>query len=309
VLVATPGRLVDLMEQRYVRLDQVEVFVLDEADRMLDLGFIAAVRQIARSLPVNRQTMLFSATMPKEVATLAQSLLKNPATVTVASAPATAPKIDESVIFVDRERKAITLSQVLKRAEVSRALVFTRTKHGADRLVRQLRDLRITADAMHGNKSQVVRQRTLEDFRSGRLRFLVATDIAARGIDVEAITHVVNYDLPEVAEVYIHRIGRTARAGATGAAVSLCSMEEVVHLRNIEKLLRRRVPVVEPDGRPSAEPPPPMPALIKQPAVTRPRKVFTTSRRLAERHFGKRTVAPIGSNGRRAGAPPAHGLG
>jgi len=293
ILVATPGRLVDLMGQGYVRLDHVEIFVLDEADRMLDLGFIVDVRRIVQKLPAKRQTMLFSATMPKAVVSLAQSLLSNPVSVFLTQVPETAPKIEESVMFVDRTRKAAVLSDLLRRPEVARALIFTRTKRGADKLVRQLGDFRISADAMHGNKSQNAREKALEDFRSGRVRFLVATDIAARGIDVEAITHVVNYDLPEEPEVYVHRIGRTARAGAAGAAVSLCSMEEESNLRNIEKLLRRRVPVVEADGRPSSGPQAPMPPVNAPTMVNRPRKLFTTSRRVAARQFSRRVAVPV----------------
>lgn len=299
VLVATPGRLVDLMEQRYVYLDQVEVFVLDEADRMLDLGFIVDVRRIIRTLPTTRQTMLFSATMPPAVASLAHSLLNDPVTVMVTTATESAPKIEESVMFVDRNHKAAALSDVLKRPEVTRALIFTRTKHGADRLVRQLGEFRITADAMHGNKSQNVRERTLQDFKSGRVRFLVATDIAARGIDVEAITHIVNYDLPDEPESYVHRIGRTARAGATGAAISLCSMEEETNLRNIERSLRRRIPVVESDGRPSAAPVLPMPPAAVLAGANRPKMVFTTNRRLAARQFERKPS--FGAGVRRTG--------
>ena len=299
VLVATPGRLVDLMEQRYVYLDQVEVFVLDEADRMLDLGFIVDVRRIIRALPASRQTMLFSATMPSAVASLAQSLLKDPVSVMVTTVPETAPKIEESVMFVDRNHKTAALSDVLRRPEVARALIFTRTKHGADRLVRQLGDFRISAGAMHGNMSQNARERTLGDFRSGRMRFLVATDIAARGIDVDAITHIVNYDLPDEPDAYTHRIGRTARAGATGAAISLCSMEEETNLRNIERSLRRRIPVVESDGRPSTAPALPMPPAAVLAGANRPKMVFTTNRRLAARQFERRPS--FGSAARRTG--------
>ncbi len=294
ILVATPGRLVDLMEQGYIKLQNIEAFVLDEADRMLDLGFIVSVRQIARLLPAARQTIMFSATMPKEVESLAKSLLRDPVSVLVAPAPSNAPKIEESVIFVDRNRKASTLSLLLRRPEVGRTLVFTRTKRGADRLVRNLREMRVRADAMHGDLSQNARQRALEDFRSGRNLVLVATDIAGRGIDVDAITHVVNYDLPEAPEAYVHRIGRTARAGATGFAISLCSMEEELHLRDIEKLLRRRIPVVEEDGSPSTDPRPKLPALGDATSVDRPKRVFTTSRKMAARHFGRR-VSRVGA--------------
>jgi ATP-dependent RNA helicase RhlE len=253
ILVATPGRLLDLMEQGYVRLDQIEVFVLDEADRMLDMGFIVPVRKIVKALPTKRQTLLFSATMPKEVASLAASMLTDPLTVEVPSVSATAPRIEESVVSVERAQKAAALSSLLNRPEVARALIFTRTKRGADKLVRQLGDYRIRADALHGNMSQNARLRTLDNFRDGRIRFLVATDIAARGIDIESITHIVNYDLPDEPGAYVHRIGRTARAGATGAAISLCSSEEYEKLREIEKLIKRRVPVVDAEGRPAPD--------------------------------------------------------
>lgn len=251
ILIATPGRLLDLVGQGYVRLQQAEVLVLDEADRMLDMGFINDVRKIIRELRSRRQTMLFSATMPREIMSLADAILKDPVRVTVERVEATSPKIEESVVFVERQLKGASLRDLLERPEVDRALIFTRTKHGADRLVRELSRYEITADALHGNKSQGVRQRTLDRFRAGKTRFLVATDIAARGIDVEGITHVVNYDLPVEAEAYVHRIGRTARAGASGIAVSYCSWEEIDALKSIERLIGRRLPVVGPDGKPT----------------------------------------------------------
>jgi ATP-dependent RNA helicase RhlE len=254
ILVATPGRLLDLMDQGFVRLSKTEILVLDEADRMLDMGFIHDVRRVIRALPSKRQTMLFSATMPAAVAGLAQSVLHSPVNIAVTPVSSTAPKIDECVVFVDRGRKTAVLEGFLARPEVSRALIFTRTKRGADRLVRQLSGAQIRAQALHGNKSQNERQHTLEGFREGRVRFLVATDLAARGIDVESISHIVNYDIPVEPEVYVHRIGRTARAGASGKAISFCSAEEYADLRNIERLIKRRVPVVDDSLNPQPDP-------------------------------------------------------
>ncbi len=264
ILVATPGRLLDLMGQGYVKLSRVEVLVLDEADRMLDMGFINDVRKVLKALPAKRQTLLFSATMPSDVSSLARSILSNPVNVAVTPVATTAARIDESIIFVEKPEKTALLAGLLGQPEVARSLIFTRTKHGADRLVRQLGTYRIRAEALHGNKSQNVRQRTLESFRAGRLRFLVATDIAARGIDVEGISHIVNYDMPVEPEAYIHRIGRTARAGASGIAVSLCSEEERDALRSIEKLITRRVPVARGENRPA-----PAVQLLPQPAPAR----------------------------------------
>jgi ATP-dependent RNA helicase RhlE len=246
VLIATPGRLLDLMNQGFVDLRSVEIFVLDEADRMLDMGFIPDVRRVIAKIPAKRQTLLFSATMPEAIADLANSLLKNPVRVHVAAVKATTELIAQSVIFVSRQQKPYLLAELLKTQAVSRALVFTRTKHGADRVVRQLRQSGIRADAIHGDKSQAARQRTLADFKSNRTSILVATDIAARGIDVEGISHVLNFDLPHEPETYIHRIGRTGRAGATGIAVSFCDAEERKHLKAIERLIRMTLKVEQP---------------------------------------------------------------
>jgi ATP-dependent RNA helicase RhlE len=243
VLVATPGRLLDLLGQGHVRFDRLEVFVLDEADRMLDMGFINDVRKIVARLPAARQTLLFSATMPAAVRELAGGLLANPETVEVAPPATTVELIDQKVMFVEKADKRALLAGLLEDPAIERALVFTRTKHGASRLAEQLERAGHAADAIHGNKSQNARQRALEAFRAGRLRVLVATDIAARGIDVEGITHVVNFDLPNEPESYVHRIGRTARAGARGVAISFCDREERAFLADIEKTIRRRVPV------------------------------------------------------------------
>ncbi len=248
VLVATPGRLIDHMQDRAVRLDQVEILVLDEADHMLDLGFIVPIRRIVRDIPSRRQTMFFSATMPSEIGDLAKNLLRDPVHVAVAPVATTVERVEQHVIFADGARKRRVLADLLGGPASGRTLVFTRTKHGADRVVKQLGESGLPAAAIHGNKSQGQRERALADFRSGRTRVLVATDIAARGIDVDDVGHVINYDLPNVPESYVHRIGRTARAGAAGTAISLCDNSERPFLRGIEKLIRARVPVMAQPG-------------------------------------------------------------
>ncbi len=245
VLVATPGRLLDLMNQRHVKLSEVEVFVLDEADRMLDMGFLPDIKKVIAALPARRQTLLFSATMAPEIMKLAEGMLTDPVKVAVSPPASTVERVDERVLFVDEGNKRALLSELLKDPEIDRALVFTRTKHGANRLVKQLGQSTVEARAIHGNKSQTARMAALEDFRAGRCRVLVATDIAARGIDVDRITHVINYDLPNEPESYVHRIGRTARAGAGGVAISFCGADERLFLRDIERLLKRPVPVCE----------------------------------------------------------------
>jgi ATP-dependent RNA helicase RhlE len=243
ILIATPGRLIDLMEQRHVDLSGVEVLVLDEADRMLDMGFIPAIRRIVARIPVKRQTLLFSATMPNEIRQLASSMLHQPVAVQVAPPATTLKTIDESVYFVEKRNKPLLLAHLYQSLPMARTIVFTRTKHGADRVVRHLHTRGIRAEAIHGNKSQNQRERALANFRLCRTPVLVATDIASRGIDVDGVTHVVNYDLTHEPETYVHRIGRTARAGATGAAVSFCDQEERENLRAIESLIRRRIAV------------------------------------------------------------------
>ncbi len=244
VLIATPGRLLDLMGQGFVRLDRLEVFVLDEADRMLDMGFIHDVRRLIKVLPERRQTLLFSATMPAEIARLADSILRNPVKVAANPVASTVPRVEQQVMFVEKADKHPLLARVLEDTAVVRALVFTRTKHGADRVARQLARVGVAADTIHGNKSQNARTRALERFRTGAGRVLVATDIAARGIDIDGITHVINYDLPNLPESYVHRIGRTARAGNSGIAISFCDAEERAYLHDIEALIKRRIPVI-----------------------------------------------------------------
>jgi ATP-dependent RNA helicase RhlE len=255
VLVATPGRLLDLMSHRAIQLDRVEVFVLDEADRMLDMGFIHDIRRIVGKLPANRQTLFFSATMPREITELANSMLKDPVRVAVTPAATTVERIDQRVILVDRAAKPDLLAQLLRSEPIDRVLVFTRTKHGADKVVRALAKSQISSEAIHGNKSQNQRERVLAAFRTGKVRTLVATDIAARGIDVEGISHVVNFDLPNIPESYVHRIGRTARAGAEGVAISFCDGEERAFLRDIEKLIRIKIPSTDQRGVRHAAPP------------------------------------------------------
>ena len=245
VLIATPGRLVDLMNQGFVKLDQVEVFVLDEADRMLDMGFIHDVKKIAAQLPTVRQTALFSATMPKTVSRLVDDMMHEPVQVEVAPRATTVERIEQKVHFVTKSDKRALLSVILEDEAIERVLVFTRTKHGADRVTRHLEQRGIIATALHGNKTQSAREKALASFRSGRARVLVATDIAARGIDVDGVTHVINFDLPNEPESYVHRIGRTARAGAEGIAISFCDGEERGYLRDIEKTIRQSIDVDE----------------------------------------------------------------
>ncbi|MBA2545130.1 MAG: DEAD/DEAH box helicase [Deltaproteobacteria bacterium] len=245
ILIATPGRLLDLAGQGLVDLKPLEVFVLDEADRMLDMGFIHDVRKVIALLPRARQTLFFSATMPREAQELADQLLHDPETVAVAPPATTVELIDQEVFFVEKNDKRALLVDVLHDAKMSRVLVFSRTKHGANRISEHLEKERISAEAIHGNKSQNARERALANFKAGKTRVLVATDIAARGIDIDDVTHVVNFDVPEVPETYVHRIGRTARAGASGMALTFCEVEERHDLRQIEKLTRQHLPVVE----------------------------------------------------------------
>ena len=243
ILVATPGRLLDLMNERAVRLDTTEILVLDEADHMLDLGFIIPIKRIAKELPAQRQSLFFSATMPKEIASLAAALLRNPVSVSVTPVATTAERVQQAVMFVPQSEKRTVLARVLRQGGGGRTLVFARTKHGADRIVQHLAATGVNANAIHGNKSQGQRERALAAFKSGDCPVLVATDIAARGIDVDGVTHVINYDLPDVPEAYVHRIGRTARAGASGSAISLCDESERGQLKGIERLIKQRLPV------------------------------------------------------------------
>lgn len=245
ILIATPGRLLDLVQQKFINLSQIELFVLDEADRMLDMGFIHDVKKVIAQLPAKRQTLFFSATMPSEIAGLANSILRNPVKVEVTPVSSTTTTITQSLYFVEKENKKDLLKHLLQDAAITSALVFTRTKHGADKVVKDLVKTGIRAEAIHGNKSQNARQRALGNFKSGETRILVATDIAARGIDVDDLSHVINYELPNVPETYVHRIGRTGRAGASGTAYSFCDAEEKAYLKDIQKLTGITVPVTD----------------------------------------------------------------
>ncbi len=242
IVVATPGRLLDLMDQGFVHLQHVEIFVLDEADRMLDMGFVRDVQDILSTVPKKRQSLFFSATMPPAIVKLAHDILDNPVRVEVTPARATVDLIEQSVYYVDKSRKPALLLQILSDEDIKSALVFTRTKHGADSVVRTLERNHINAEAIHGNKSQNARQRALDNFKAQKTRVLVATDIAARGIDVDNLEYVINYEIPNVPETYVHRIGRTGRAGASGTAISLCGPDEKSYLREIERLIKRRIP-------------------------------------------------------------------
>lgn len=254
VLVATPGRLLDLINQQIVSLRDIRYFVLDEADRMLDMGFIHDVKKIISRLPESRQTLFFSATMPQDIAQLAQSILKRPEKVEVTPVSSTVDKISQQIYFVEKGDKLPLLIHLLQDSLTDNALIFTRTKHGADKVAKQLNKAHIKADAIHGNKSQNARQRALSNFKSRETRILVATDIAARGIDVESLSYVINFDLPNVPETYVHRIGRTGRAGQEGSAVSFCDMEERAYLKDITKLIAQTIPVVDEHPFVSSEP-------------------------------------------------------
>ena len=249
ILVATPGRLVDLLDQCYAIMLGIEILVLDEADQMMDLGFIHALKRIVRELPAKRQTLFFSATMPKSIRDLAGQFIKNPVEVKVTPEATTAERVEQRVTFVQQAEKQSLLTIMLRDPSIDRALIFTRTKHGADRVVKLLAGSGIASNAIHGNKSQPQRERALGEFKAGKVKILVATDIAARGIDVSGVSHVFNFELPNVPDQYVHRIGRTARAGATGLAISFCADDEKPYLRDIEKLTRQKVTVVPlPEG-------------------------------------------------------------
>jgi ATP-dependent RNA helicase RhlE len=298
ILVATPGRLIDCIEQRYLSLQNVEILVLDEADQMLDLGFIHALRQIVKLLPPKRQTLFFSATMPNAIRDLADKYLADPVQVAVTPVATTVERVEQYVTFVQQSEKQALLTMMLERGEIERALIFTRTKHGADRVVKLLAGNRFGANAIHGNKSQPQRERALAEFKSGKVKILVATDIAARGIDVSGVSHVINFELPNVAEQYVHRIGRTARAGATGIAVAFCADDERAYLKSIEKLTRQRIEVA------------PLPAnfLAEAGRIKRERGPVTVSHDQAERPDRNRVRRPKSRrpNFGAAGAPQSN---
>ncbi|MBA3828386.1 MAG: DEAD/DEAH box helicase [Taibaiella sp.] len=245
ILVATPGRLLDLIGQGYISLQDISIFVLDEADRMLDMGFIHDVKKVVARLPHQRQTLFFSATMPPEIQKLANTILVNPVKVEVTPVSSTVEAIEQSLYYVDKKDKKKLLTHILSDKKIASALVFTRTKHGADKVAKDLSKDGMHAEAIHGNKSQNARQRALNNFKDGTTRILIATDIAARGIDIDLLSHVINYELPDVPETYVHRIGRTGRAGASGIAIAFCDEDEMDNLKSIQKLIGLKIPVVE----------------------------------------------------------------
>lgn len=245
ILVATPGRLLDLMQQGFISLKDIEYFVLDEADHMLDMGFIHDIKKIIQKLPQKRHSLFFSATMPPAIIKLSGAILGNPQRVTINPGQTTAEKVEQTVYYVSKKNKIKLLKHLLEETEIDSVLVFSRTKHGSNKIVKLLDKENVKAEAIHGNKSQQARQKALNNFKEGITKVLVATDIAARGIDVEAMSHVVNYDLPNVSETYVHRIGRTARAGKSGIAISFCDMEERAYLRDIEKLIDQKIELIE----------------------------------------------------------------
>ncbi len=252
ILVATPGRLLDLMDQGFISLSQIEIFTLDEADRMLDMGFVHDVKKVIKKIPAKRQTLFFSATMPDSIIDLANSILNNPLKVSVTPVSSTAERIGQEVYFIDKTNKKDLLIDLLKSSEADRVLVFTRTKHGANKVVKDLIKVGIKAEAIHGNKTQNARQKALKNFKDKTTRVLVATDIAARGIDIDDLALVINYEIPNIAETYVHRIGRTGRAGASGKAISFCDFEEKAYLKDIQKLIDQKVPVIDEHDYPMA---------------------------------------------------------
>ena len=305
VLVATPGRLLDLIDQRALSLRELEILVLDEADQMLDLGFIHALKRIVSLVPPKRQTLFFSATMPRAIKELADKYLTNPAEVSVTPSSTTVERIDQSVTMVNQTEKAALLALYLQNSEVERALVFSRTKHGADKIVRQLAAAGIGASAIHGNKSQAQRERAITAFRSGEMRVLIATDIAARGIDVPGVSHVVNFDLPDVPEQYVHRIGRTARAGAEGIAIAFCAPDERGNLRDIERTTRQRLPVrpLPADFMASAE----AFKRLKPPVEARPERGHHSATKADRRHDGQQRKSRNNAQQRHPQRAEGHG--
>lgn len=291
ILTATPGRLLDLMNQGHISLRDVEIFVLDEADRMLDMGFIHDVKKIMADLPKKRQTLFFSATMPPAIVKLSGSILQNPSKIEITPNEPTVDAIQQGIYFVDKGNKKKLLVEVLESDTVTSALVFTRTKHGANKIVKMLNKNNIQAEAIHGNKSQTARQRALGNFKDQKTRILVATDIAARGIDVDELRHVINYEIPNIPETYVHRIGRTGRAGADGTALSFCDAIEKEYLRDIEKLIGKSIPVVEGHEYPLTDHNPPEPKKQNQ-------------RNSGKKHSsGKSNGRRNGSSGRRKKRP------
>ena len=255
ILVATPGRLLDLISQGYINLDSLKVFVLDEADRMLDMGFINDIKKLLKLLPEKRQSLFFSATMPNDIKNLSNTILKNPKSVTVNPVSSTAETIQQYLYYTNRTSKKDLLLHILKDRDIDQVLLFSRTKRGADRITRNLKKQNIKSAAIHGDKAQNQRQKALKDFKAGKIKVLVATDIAARGIDIDKLKYVINYDVPNIAETYVHRIGRSGRAGEDGISISICEPEENVHIRGIEKLIKKKINVIEDNPFPQTEKP------------------------------------------------------
>lgn len=283
ILIATPGRLLDLMNQNYIILNNIELFVLDEADRMLDMGFINDVKKIISELPSKRQSLFFSATMPPEIVKLARTILVKPVKIEITPESPTVEAIKQSIYYVDKSNKKNLLIHLLKDPTIASALVFTRTKHGADKVARFLNRAKILSEAIHGNKSQNARQRALKNFKSRQIRVLVATDIAARGIDIDELSHVINYDIPNIPETYVHRIGRTGRAGLGGVAISLCDSEEKAYLKEINKLISISIPVIENHPFVSSE----IESVITKPKVKKPYLGKTKSKKSGDHSSSK----------------------
>ena len=286
ILVATPGRLLDLMKQGYISLRDIEIFVLDEADRMLDMGFIHDVRRIISSLPEKRQSLFFSATMPPEIVRLAGTIVHKPVKVEVTPSASTVDIINQFVYFIDKGNKNALLIELLKNEDIKTALVFTRTKYGADKVAKVLKRKNISAESIHGDKAQSARQRALTSFKAQTTRVLVATDIAARGIDVDDLEYVINYEIPNISETYVHRIGRTGRAGAKGTAISFCDAEEITYLKDIEKLITKRIKVIDDHPYP----------LVNFELMKAPKQQVTNNR---SKSFGRRSLLPDRRNVRR----------
>lgn len=283
ILVATPGRLLDLINQRFVDLGHIKIFTLDEADRMLDMGFINDVKKIIARLPQKKQSLFFSATMPPAIIDLTNSLLVNPIKVSVTPDSTTAETVEQGIYHVDKGNKRALLIHVLQNKAIESALIFTRTKHGANKVTTYINNAGINAEAIHGNKSQTARQRALQNFKNKQTRVLVATDIAARGIDIDELTHVINYEIPNIPETYVHRIGRTGRAGASGIAISFCDWEEKTYLKDLEKLIKRSIPIIEGHPFPQGSTPPPSQkaatAIKQRPPRNNQRRVFGQNRK------------------------------
>ncbi len=306
ILIATPGRLLDLIQQKFVNLQSIEIFVLDEADRMLDMGFIHDVKKLLAIIPTKRQSLFFSATMAPTIVKLAETILNHPASVSVTPVSSTAETIKQFVYFVDQKNKNSLLSHVLADKAIGTALVFTRTKHGANKVTKYLLSKNITAEAIHGNKSQSARQNALQNFKNRTTRILVATDIASRGIDIDDLTHVINFEIPNISETYVHRIGRSGRAGAKGTSFSFCDAEEKEFLRDIEKLIGKKIPVFEDHPFPMTNDRPELKAQSQHSLRPKQSKPSSSSRNQSKSNTGN-GARPVSSGGQGSSARPASG--